>query len=587
MEDLELEQERVVVLLRASSKQQTDREHDFDIPQQKAILLPFVESKGWKLIKTFTEGGISGYKVSASKRDAIQDIKQMADNHEIDRVVIYMSDRLGRIADETPLIVSYLNKRGVRVFSYTEGEISTVDHTDKLITYIRYWQAEGESIKTSKRVSDAISMAVNEGRYRGGAAPFGYKMVNNGRNNYKGKPVLDIEIDEEQAAVVRLIFKLARENNYGYRQIAKYLNDRGYRSKQGNLWGCNQIGQILYHTLYKGYYELKEQRGCRHRAKKVSPLMPNLIIIPEEEWEETHTAMQKRSSRKKGIKNRSHGAMLLSGLLFCGYCGRKFTSFQAKSKTVNIDGEEVRKFIPKYRCSSFMYPQEDACKGQSTYSAAKVEKAVINALKRYMSTLSTQDLTVSYLERIDEQIKETKAELTKKQIAQTRVLKELSALKDEVVKSLIGESKFDSAMLQEMLSKKEAEVKNNIAQVEMKERELSGLTESRQNVYNIDNKMRTWETDFEQQSIVGKKAMLFQVVDRVDIFRDRVEIHVNIKMEMFKQGLSDRLVIPTAIAEPIAVEAAELSENTELVTTPSILVPQHTFGDVNCSSLAV
>lgn len=37
---------RAVMLLRASSKQQKDRENDFDIPQQKSILLPFVESKG-------------------------------------------------------------------------------------------------------------------------------------------------------------------------------------------------------------------------------------------------------------------------------------------------------------------------------------------------------------------------------------------------------------------------------------------------------------------------------------------------------------------------------------------------------------
>ena len=65
MEGFELDQkERVVILLRASSKQQTDREHDFDIPQQKAILVPFVESKGWNLIRTFTEGGVSGFKVS-------------------------------------------------------------------------------------------------------------------------------------------------------------------------------------------------------------------------------------------------------------------------------------------------------------------------------------------------------------------------------------------------------------------------------------------------------------------------------------------------------------------------------------------
>ena len=62
---------RAVLLLRASSKQQTDWEHDFDIPQQKSILLPFVESKGWDLVKVFTEGGVSGFKVLANDKDAI------------------------------------------------------------------------------------------------------------------------------------------------------------------------------------------------------------------------------------------------------------------------------------------------------------------------------------------------------------------------------------------------------------------------------------------------------------------------------------------------------------------------------------
>ena len=41
---------------------------------------------------------------------------------------------------------------------------------------------------------------------------------------------------------------------------------------------------------------------------------------------------------------------------------------------------------------------------------------------------------------------------------------------------------------------------------------------------DLDSKMRTWETDFEMQSVDGQKAMLYQVVDRIDIFRDRVEI---------------------------------------------------------------
>lgn len=42
-------------------------------------------------------------------------------------------------------------------------------------------------------------------------------MVNNGHNIYKVRPVLDITVDEEgEAPILRLMLKLAREQNYGY-----------------------------------------------------------------------------------------------------------------------------------------------------------------------------------------------------------------------------------------------------------------------------------------------------------------------------------------------------------------------------------
>ncbi len=537
-EQMTIDKERVVVLLRASSKQQTDREHDFDIPQQKSILLPYVESQGWELVKVFTEGGVSGFKVSANNRDAIQDIKKMADKHEFDRLVIYMSDRLGRIADETPLIVSYLNQRGIIVYSYTEGEISARDHTSKLITYIRYWQAEGESRKTSQRVADAIGQAVSEGRYRGGGTAYGYKMVNNGRNNYKGKPILDITIDEEiESPVVRIIFYVIRELNYGFRRTAQYLNDNGHRTRNGGLWTATQIRQIVNNPLYKGFYVLKSKSD---RDEIISPLMQELVIIPEEEWNATHEVIHKRSTRQKGVKTTTHGTMLLSGLLFCGYCEKKLTSFQAKSRTVCIEGQQERKFIPKYRCSSFAYPQEKVCKGQSTYSAKKVENTVVGAIKRYMATLNTQDVTTSYIERLDREIEFTEKELVRLREIQNKAVYELSALKDEVVKSLIGESKFDSTMLQELLSKKEFEVKESCEQVKAREEELAELTERKQSAFSLNRKMQNWNTDFNEQETDGRKAMLFQVVDRIDIFRDRVEISINIKLDMFKNSTTKR-----------------------------------------------
>lgn len=316
--------------------------------------------------------------------------------------------------------------------------------------------------------------------------------------------------------------------------------------------------------------------------------MPELVIIPEEEWNATQEVMEKRATRKKGTKNTNYGSMLLAGLMFCGYCGEKMTSFQGKSKTVIVDGKEERTFIPKYRCRSVRYPTENPCQGQSTYSAKKVERVVIDALKKYISTLNTQELSVSYLERVEEQIKVAKNELSRLLAAQTRTVKELSALKDEVVKSLIGESRFDSTMLQELLAKKELEVKSSTEQIENKERELDGLTSSRNSVFELNSKMQSWDTDFEDQGVDGQKAMLYQVVDRIDIYRDRVEIHVNIKMDMYENGLSDRLQAPTS--ELITVPAIiEDNDNLSMVacgTDQTVLSGQSIIGGVNSVSLA-
>ena len=52
----------------------------------------------------------------------------------------------------------------------------------------------------------------------------------------------------------------------------------------------------------------------------------------------------------------------------------------------------------------------------------------------------------------------------------------------------------------------------------------------------MNNKMQNWSEDYDTQEIEGKKSMLFQVVDRIEVFKDRVEIIVNIKMDMHKNS---------------------------------------------------
>jgi DNA invertase Pin-like site-specific DNA recombinase len=61
----------------------------------------------WVIVGEVSEKGVSGYKISANDRDAIQDLKVAAERREFDILLVFMFDRLGRIQNETPFIVEW------------------------------------------------------------------------------------------------------------------------------------------------------------------------------------------------------------------------------------------------------------------------------------------------------------------------------------------------------------------------------------------------------------------------------------------------------------------------------------------------
>ena len=91
------------------------------------------------------------------------------------------------------------------------------------MNYIRYWQASGESIKTSIRTRTRIEQLTEEGHYTGGTVAFGYKRVKKGRVNKKNQEVCELEINEEEAEIVRLIFQKYVYEGYGVKRICNYL----------------------------------------------------------------------------------------------------------------------------------------------------------------------------------------------------------------------------------------------------------------------------------------------------------------------------------------------------------------------------
>ena len=274
---------RVVCLYRVSTVGQVEKD---DIPMQKQYCREFCRGQsGWEIVKEFSEKGVSGFKVSAKDRDAIQEIQKMALKGEFDILLVFMFDRLGRRDDETPFVVEWFVKQGIEVWSAMEGQQRFDTHVDKLLNYIRYWQASGESIKTSLRVKTRLEQLTQEGYYTGGRVPFGYQAVKRGRINKKNHEVRDLAIEPGEAEVMKIIFQKYVYEGYGALRLHRYLMDQGLRTKDGKTITMGIINRVIKNPICIGIIQKGESQ---------SSVLPELKIIDEEVFARAQEIVRER-----------------------------------------------------------------------------------------------------------------------------------------------------------------------------------------------------------------------------------------------------------------------------------------------------
>ncbi len=203
------------------------RRYENDIPMQKKACHDFADrQEGWTILKEFSEKGVSRYKVSAKDRDAIQELKEAAQKKEFDILLVFMFDRIGRIDDETPFVVEWFAKHGIEGWSTQEGQQCFNSHVDKLMNYLRFWQASGESEKTSIRIWNKMQQMMLEGLYTGGPIRFGYHLVDSGLVNRKGAKIRKYEIDPAEREVLHMIDDMTVHKGYGSYRMADFLNKK-------------------------------------------------------------------------------------------------------------------------------------------------------------------------------------------------------------------------------------------------------------------------------------------------------------------------------------------------------------------------
>ena len=380
--------ERVQCLYRVSTTKQVDHDEQdrADIPVQRKACREFADRMGWTIVGEEQETGVSGYKVSANDRDKLQLIKERAEQGKFDILLVFMFDRLGRKSDETPFVVEWFCKKGIKVWSVNEGEQRFESHTDRLTNYIRFWQADGESQKTSIRTKTALGQMVQEGRFRGGKAPFGYRLEKSGILNKRKHEVKKLVIDEKEAEVIRTMFDLCVSSGFGRWRMANFLNDHGIKNRKGENWHDATICAILHNPMYK---------GVLRSGETYSEPFEELQIISPETFDQAQKLMQERKLENKDERHiplNTTGQSLLSGNMYCGHCGGRLVLTTNGTVVRKADGTEIRKKRIRYVCYRKTRRRFE-CDGQTGYTMHILDgmvKDILHQVFRKMQAVSDE-----------------------------------------------------------------------------------------------------------------------------------------------------------------------------------------------------
>lgn len=352
----------IVLYARVSTEHQAER--DLSIPAQFRALHDFAREGGHVVVAEFQDVG-SG-RSFRERTGLLAAIKRCQTGHDVQALVAYRFDRIGRDLLSYLALKEKLKRHGVTV-------ISIAEHTDDtpLGTFMEELlgaQAELYSANLAVEVKRGIDEALEQGRWVF-PVPAGYV-----------KRDKHVELDPTRAPLIAEVFKRFATGSFTTPKLARWLKEVGYVTRKGRFITPTHLCALLHNPFYAGILETK---GEEHEKLGNHPPLVDVA---------TFRLCQKilhQRSRRMPSRPESR-SFLLSRRILCPRCHQGHLVGENHTKG---PGRPVRRY---YRC------HVDSCR--FNLKAEGVEEAVVKEVEGYDESMTAWP--VDLLDRVKAAVKD-------------------------------------------------------------------------------------------------------------------------------------------------------------------------------------
>lgn len=314
------------------------------LKRHEAVLNSLADKMNVSIEKYYKEI-VSGENIAS--RPAVQELLQDVSDGVWDGVFVMEIERLARGDTIDQGIIA-------QTFKYSNTEIITpskifnpLDEFDEEYFEFNLFMSRREYKTITRRIQRGRTQSFKEGKYIASTAPFGYDRV-----KIKGDKGYTL-VPNDDANTVRMIFDLfvtgelsegGVYRRYGTEEIARILDSRAIKPTNSDTWSRSSIYDILHNITYTGSQrwgrrkdEKKLDDGKIVTKKKVRMSEYHIVencheaIIDKAMFEKAQEIFATRANPK--VNTGSVMSNPLSGLIYCGKCGKLMTRLGPNSHT--------------------------------------------------------------------------------------------------------------------------------------------------------------------------------------------------------------------------------------------------------------